>query len=172
MKRIILIIQIIIMGTAVTFGQLSPVATYNADLKSFQMKDGTLKFVKVDLKKKALQVFDAENILENTVALNIPAGHKIKDVRLVSNTSEGKDSYDILYTCYYVAQQPIDDFADRFPNQNYTLNVVDTDGNYLLEIPNTTGFQLLKSGDNNKLLVYQTVRKGFKTKRFVEVYAL
>jgi len=171
MKRIFLIIQILILGTVVSPGQILQEITYESDLKAFQLEDGTIKFIKVDLEKKKLLVFNADNILENSIAIEVPTGHKLKDVKLLRSKTEGdKDNYIVLYTCYYVAQKPVDDFADRVPKQLYTLNVIDPEGHYLLKIPNATSYQLLPSEDNNKLLVYQTMQKGFKTKRFVEVY--
>ena len=173
MKRIIMIIQIIILATGISFGQRALEAKFTGGTKTFLLPDGTLKNIKADLKKKQLLVFDNDNNLENTISIDIPSGHKIKDIILLNHKTEaGKNSLSVLYTSYYVAQKPIDDFADRFHDQQYTLNVVDAVGNYLLKIPNTTGYQLLSSENSNKLLVYQTVRKGFKTKRFTEVYGL
>ncbi|NOX85655.1 MAG: hypothetical protein GXO86_06790 [Chlorobi bacterium] len=172
MKRIFLIIQLLILGTVISLGQISLEITYKADMKAFQLEDGTFKFIKVDLENKKLLVYNADNILENSIAIQVPTGHKLKDVKLISSHAEGeKDNFSVLYTCYYEAQKSGNDFADRFPDQLYTLNVIDPDGNYLLKIPYTTSYKLLPStDDNNKLLVYQTMQKGFETQRIVEVY--
>lgn len=170
MKRIILILQIITLSVMIAGAQISYEGKQDADLMVFQLDDGTLQFIKLDSKLNKLLVYNADNALSNTIDLNIPKGHLIDDITLLNIRSSNR--YNILYTCFYIDQKPIEDFADQFPDQEYMVNVLDMEGNYIMQIPNTRGYKILSTDNSNKLLVYRTERKGFKTNRFVEIYAL
>ena len=83
---------------------------------------------------------------------------------------ENQNELNVLYTCYYASIQPIEDVKPYFLKESYTINVVNEEGKFLLKIPDASEYRLLAENGENKLIVYKTGGKGFKTKRQLEVY--
>ena len=138
----------------------------------FQLQDGTLKFFKYDTKEKALLIYNIDNTLWKSINLNVTKGHTIDDINILEVTSgEKQNQFNILYTCYYPETQPIEDVTNYLAKETCTVNVINEKGEFLLKIPRAGEYKLLTDHGDNKLIVYKTDRKGFKSKRQLEVYS-
>jgi hypothetical protein len=155
----------------VGFSQIQFEGEVNAAFKIFQLEDGSLKFYKVDKKKKELIIFNEDNSLWKTIALKTPVNHIIDDIRIIGASSiRENERLKILFTCYYKKTYAIEDVSEYFSKQVFMLNIIDEEGKFLLQIPETSDYKLLSANGKNRLLVYKNDRKGFKSNRQVDIY--
>nr|NQU90293.1 hypothetical protein [Bacteroidota bacterium] len=171
MKKFLIITQILLFSVAIGFAQISYEGKLDANMNIFQLKDGTLKFYKVDPEKKKLLVFNADNSLWRSIDLLIPKGHFIDGIAIINTASiENENQLYIVFRCYPQRIYPTEEISDFFSKQIFTVNVIDENGNFLLKIPQTNEYRLLSVNGNNKLLVYKTENMGFKSKSHIEIY--
>lgn len=171
MKKIPLFIQMLFFSVAIGYAQLSYEGKLDANMNIFQLKDGTIKFHKVDSGQKKLLVFNADNSLWKSIDLHIPEGHFIDDLKIIINAPiKNKNQFNVLFTCYYFENYPLEDVTKGFASQVFTLNVIDENGNFLLKIADASEYKLLSVNGNNKLLVYKTENMGFENKGHIEIY--
>ena len=171
MKRVLIFIQIIALSMSLGFTQIVYEGKHDANLKVFQAENGSLKFYKVDSKNKKLLIFNDNNILWKSIDLKTPKGHLIDNLNIINTTStEENDQIRVLFTCYYKGTYAIEDVSEFFSKQEFMLNIIDDEGNFLLQIPEATDYKLFTTNGINKLLVYKTDRKGFKSNRRIEIY--
>jgi len=172
MKRLLIIIQIFIFSLSTGFAQIQYEGQQDAALKVFQSEDGTLKFYKVDKKKGELLVFNEDNSLWKSIALKTPKGHLIDDINIIDvSMMDDKNELKILFTCYYKGTYTMEDLSEHFSKQVFMLNIIDEEGNFLLQIPEAMDYKLLTANGKNKLLVYKTDKKGFKSRRRMDIYS-
>jgi hypothetical protein len=171
MKTALIFLQIFFLSFTVGFSQVQLEGKHNAALKIFQSDDGSLKFYKVDQEKKELIIFNEDNSLWKKIDLKIPENHLIDDVKIISASTEKENAeMKILFTCYYIGTYTMEDVSEHFSKLVFMLNIIDEEGNFLLQVPETSDYKLLTANGKNKLLVYKNDRKGFKNNRQVDVY--
>jgi len=171
MKRALIILQLIAFSILIGHTQIQYEGKHDASLKVFLTEDGVLKFYKINTQKKQLMIFNEDNTLWRTVDLKTPKGHLINDVELLDISSTGSDEeMKILYTCYYSGTYTMEDVSEHFSKLIFTLNIIDENGDFLLQIPEAREYRLLSANGNNKLLVYKTERNGFKSNGYFDIY--
>ncbi|MEE4260324.1 MAG: hypothetical protein V2I62_11220 [Bacteroidales bacterium] len=171
MKKVLLIIQILLVATDIGFAQVSYEGKLDANMKAMQLSDGTLKFFKLDPDENKLLVFSTDNSLWKSINLPVPKGHSIDEITIIKGVSdEDGQQLTILFTCFYHRTYPIEDVSRFHSRQIFTVNVIDESGNFLLKVPEASDYKLLSTNGNNKLLVYKTQPDGLKSKRLLEVY--
>jgi hypothetical protein len=171
MKNSIIIIMLL-MSASIGYSQISFEGRYDASLKTYLFKDGSLKYLLVDNKENLLHIYNTDNTLWYSIELEVPKGHMIDDIELLTDVGESDSDMIVLYTCYYFDHQAIEDVEEPFVNLVLSLNVLNGNGTYLLQIPQIEDFQIVTSGAHNKLLVYTSETDGFDGDQYIGVYSL
>lgn len=171
MKRALIIIQIIVFSQVMGYTQIQYKGKYDANLKVFQTEDGVLKLYKINTQKNQLLIFNEDISLWRTVNLKTPEGHIINDIELLEiSSTENNKEMKILFTCYYNRHYTIEDVSEYFSKQIFTLNIIDENGDFLLQIPDAKEYKVLSANGNNRLLVYKNERSGFKSSAYFDIY--
>ncbi len=155
MKKSIILL-VLLLSVIIGYPQVTWEGRFDANLKTFQFNDGTLKYILFDNEENILSVYNADHSLWNAINLEIPNGHILDDIELIDESYDDNANIIILYTCYYFDHQAIEDVEEPFVNLVQTLNILNVEGTYLLKIPKIDQYRLLTTDDQSMLLVYSS----------------
>jgi len=174
MVRILIIILAITINIGLAYPQLTYEGKYDTNLKTIQLEDGSVKYVKLNYKSDQLMIFNMDHSMWKEIDLNIPKYHFIDDVKLISQrTFDQDDQYEILYTCYtFENSQNLESPESINSKHLFTLKIVNESGKELLKVENASEYKLLQINGINKLLIFTSEDSGFNTINYTEIYSL
>jgi hypothetical protein len=80
---------------------------------------------------------------------------------------------ELVYSCIeYDTTSELEDSKFSYVEINFTLNIINEDGDLILKVPDSNDIRILESNGIRKLLVYKHVGQGFKKAGQIEVYSL
>lgn len=174
MVRTIILILAISVNISQVYPQLTYEGKYDTNLKSIQMEDGSVKYLRLDTKSDKLLIFNIDHTLWKEIKLFIPKDHFIDEVKLISQIIFDKDDqYEVLYTCYTFENKPGLESPESINSKHlFTLKIVNESGIELLKVENASDYKLLQLNGINKLLIFISDKGGFRTNNYTEVYSL
>lgn len=174
MKTIILIIVGVSLIVSTAFSQLKQEGKLDGKYKTLQVDNGEVKYLKYNKKETTLQIFNLDNSIWKTVKLPLPKGQHLDEIKMVSINTFNKDALvEIMYTSYDFNYSYEIENTDDFPAEiHFTLNLINENGNVLLEVPDSNDMEIFDANGTKKLVVYKHNGEAFDEMDQTLVYSL
>lgn len=174
MKVQILLAGIFLFISVNVCAQLKYEGTVNSMYKTFQLDDGTIKYVKYNKKEQKVFVFSLDKTLWREVNLPLPEGHQLDEIKHISvHTLNKDDLIEMAYSCVKYKITDGDDIrAEKRNPMEFTLNIINETGVSLLEVPGSHDMKIVHSNGQKNLLVFKLFEKHFDENNETLVYSL
>ena len=173
MKTIKLIFVLFVFFSINTSAQLKFEGEVDSRYKTYQLDDGSFKYVIYDKKQEVLTIFNLDNTIWRTVKLPLPKYHVLDELKHISvHTFNDDDLVEIIYSCaIYGSNSEYEDPMQGFYTVEFTLNIINENGEHLLKVPDSNEMKILDSNGEKKLIVYKHIGKGFDAKDKTLIYS-
>tara|TARA_R110002050_G_scaffold173986_1_gene306897 strand:+ start:170 stop:706 length:537 start_codon:yes stop_codon:yes gene_type:complete len=174
MKTQILLAGILVFISLSVCAQLTFEGRVNSMYKTFQLDNGVIKYVKYNKKEQKVLVFNLDKTLWREVSLPLPEGHQLDGIKHISvHTFNKDDLMEMAYTCVKYQIPDNDDVReDDGDLMKFTLNIVNENGDSLLEVPGSHDMEIIHSNGQKNLLVFKLIGKHFDENNETLVYSL
>ncbi|KOH44813.1 hypothetical protein [Sunxiuqinia dokdonensis] len=174
MKAQILLAGIFLFISVNVCAQLKYEGAVSSMYKTFQLDDGTIKYVKYNKKEQKVFVFNLDKTLWREVNLPLPEGHQLDEIKHISvHTFNKDDLMEMAYSCVKYKIPDSDDVReDERSPMEFTLNIINETGDSLLEVLGSHDMKIVHSNGQKNLLVFKLIGKHFDENRETLVYSL
>ncbi len=155
MKSIFIIVTVLI--TSFCHGQLQFEGEISSLHKTLELENGEIKILKYNSKDKTLFIYNTDQSLWKKIILPLPKFHLLDEVKHISTGVLNNDEkLEIIYSCLeYITPDEYDDVSFEHEFIDYTLNIINEDGQILLICKGSKDFKLINTQSSRKLLIYQ-----------------
>lgn len=154
--------------------QLEYKGSVNSMKKTFQLDNGTIKYVEYDEKGQKVFVFNLDKTVWREVNLALPEGHQLDEIKHISiHTFNKDDLMEMAYSCVKSKIPNSDDIPEDKRNpMEFTLNIINEAGDSLLEVLGSHDMKIVHSNGQKNLLVFKLIGKHFDANNETLVYSL
>lgn len=173
MKTKALIFVLFVFFSISSFAQLKFEGEVESKYKTYQLDDGSFKYVIYNKKEEVLKIFNLDNTLWRTVNIPLPKHHILDELKHISvNTFNDDDLVELIYSCaIYYSNDEYEDPMQDFYLVDFTLNIINEHGEHLLKVSDSNEMKLLDSNGERKLIIYKHIGKGFDAKDKTLIYS-
>jgi hypothetical protein len=173
MKTKALIIVLLVFLSISSFAQLKFEGEVDSKFKTYQIDDGSFKYVIYNKKEEVIKIFNMDNTLWRTVKIPLPKHHILDELKHISvNTFNDDDLVEIIYSCaIYSSNDEYEDPNQDFYLVDFTLNIINEMGEHLLKVQDSNEMNLIDSNGEKKLIIYKHIGKGFDVKDKSLIYS-
>lgn len=173
MKLTTLILGCLVLISTQLYSQIEYEGTIDSKFKTFLLDDGSLKYVKYNKKEEKILIYNLNNSLWKTVKLPLPQFHLLDEIKHISiKTLNNDNQVELIYTCIIYDLHNEDIVEDGIEILEFTLNIINENGETLLKVSNSNEIEIIESGGKKKLLIYKHVGEHFSGKDKTLVYSL
>lgn len=140
--------------------------------KIMELDSGENKYINYNEKEQSLNILNLDQSVWKTVKLQLPKGHFLDEVKLISTNVFNNDYLlEVLYTSMvYDYSINNENPAENEKFITKTLNVINENGEVLLKEEKIKDYTITKIDKNKKLFVYRNVGDGFNKKTETLIY--
>lgn len=173
MKTKTLIFAFIVFFSINASAQLKFESTVDSKYKTFQLDDGSFKYVIYDKKQEIIQIFNLDNTVWRTVKIPLPKHHVLDELKNISmHTFNTDDLVELIYSCViYSSNSEYENPEQDYLLVEFTLNIINEKGEHLLKVPNSNEMEIIDTNEGKKLIIYQHIGTGFKAKDKTLIYS-
>jgi hypothetical protein len=173
MKTRKIILLLFVLLSVNSFAQLKFEGTVNSKYKTFQLEDGSFKYVLYTKEDELLQIFNLDNTLWRTVKIPLPRNHVLDELKHISvHTFNQDDLVELIYSCAeYSSNSEYENPNEPFLLVDFTLNIINELGETMLKIKNSNEMEIIDSEGEKKLIIYKHIGTGIKAKDETLIYS-
>ena len=173
MKPVLQISIFFLLITSQLYSQLKYEGAVDSRYKTFQLDDGSLKYVKYNKKEEKVQIYKLNDSLWKTIKLPLPNNHLLEEIKHISiKTINDDDHLELIYSCVIYDMENENIVEDGIEILQFTLNIINENGEIILKVPNSNEMEIIESNGKKKLLVYKHIGQHFSSKDQTLVYSL
>jgi len=175
MKALHLIFTLLLFTVcSLGYGQIVHEGTHDDSFKTFQMDNGEIRYSIYNKLDQTVSVYNLDHSIWKKVHLPLPKEHTLDEIKNISQNTFNSDTLmELVYSCIeYDTTSELEDSKFSYVEINFTLNIINEDGDLILKVPDSNDIRILESNGIRKLLVYKHVGQGFKKAGQIEVYSL
>ena len=158
MKRVVILIQIFIFISTLSYSQIEYEGTLNSKVKTIQLNDGVIRYYTVDSKKNVLTIYNLDKTIWKSIGLTVPKGEFVDEIKLISqDVFNNNPQVEIAYTTvwYDLNNDNYEAGDGEIAPPNYDFFLIDETGNKLLEVNGGSSFKIMESNGKKKLLIFK-----------------
>ena len=175
MRGIILIIGFILSLSFQAHSQIKYEGTVMAIFKTFQLEDGTVKYIRYNKDLKRLLIYNLDHTLWRNIDLPLSKDHELDEIRNISiHTFNKDDLVEVAYSCYayHLSDNNYNSSDGSVDSLEFTINIINEKGKSLLQVPGANNLKIIQSQGVKKMLIYKQLGKGFGREDENMVYSL
>ncbi|MGD9993678.1 MAG: hypothetical protein AB7S69_10290 [Salinivirgaceae bacterium] len=173
MKTKTLIFILFVFFSIDSFAQLKFDGKIDSKFKTFQLDDGSYKYVKYNKKEQVLFIYNIDNSLWREVKMPLPKYHVLDELKHISIHTFNQDNLvELIYSCaVYSPNSNYQDPNEDFFSVNFTLNIINELGESILKVQDSNEMEIIDSNGEKKIIVYKHIGNGYKAKDETLIYS-